>query len=72
MTSYGRSSYDGKYYNASSKGILLTGLRKVKGKQYYFDKKTGERVSGLVKVGKSTFYFNEKDRHSQDRLGKGG
>lgn len=61
MTSYGKSSYDGKYYNASKNGVLLTGLRKVKGKQYFFNKKTGERTTGLVKVGKSTFYFSEKN-----------
>ena len=44
------------YFDSTNYGIRATGLRKISGKTYYFNKK-GRMQKGFVKFNDSTFYF---------------
>ncbi len=46
----------GTYYLKN--GSRLTGLQKIGGRYYYFNKQTGLRQTGSVKVGKYYYYFS--------------
>ncbi len=48
---------DGRYYYYNSKGVKLTGIRKIKGQKYYFDSE-GRQRTGWINYKGRYYFFN--------------
>ncbi len=51
---------NGKYY-VNSKGVRVTGLQKISGKYYFFNKKTGKLICGTWIKSGSNYYYAQKN-----------
>ena len=54
--------YNGDLFCTDKKGVLQTGMQKVDGKYYYFDKTTYKAVSGWQEIDGEKYYFDDNKK----------